>query len=35
MFGLIAIAVGYVVVKTLEKSSEYKEPKGKNKNRYK
>jgi len=35
MFGLIAIGAAFLVVRKLEKMGEYKEPKGKNKNRYK
>ena len=34
MLGLIAIAVAYVVAKKLDDSSDYKEPKGIYKNRY-
>jgi hypothetical protein len=35
MFGIIALGIAYVAVKTLDKATEYKEPKGNNKNRYK
>lgn len=35
MFGLIAMGVAYLIVKTLDKKSKYKQPKGKYKNRYK
>ena len=31
---LVAMGISYLVVKKLDKMSEYKEPKGKNKNRY-
>lgn len=34
MFGLIAIGTAYLIVRKLVKSSEYKIPKGKYKNRY-
>ena len=35
MLGIIAIGIAYVLVKKLDKMSDYKEPKGKYKNRYK
>lgn len=35
MFGAIALGVSLLVVKALDKKSEYKEPKGKYRNRYK
>lgn len=35
MFGLIAMGAAYLIVKVLDKKSEYKQPKGKYKNRYK
>lgn len=35
MFGLIAIGISYVIAKKLEDSADYKEPKGKHKDRYK
>lgn len=35
MFGLIAIATAYVITKKLDDSTDYREPKGKDKNRYK
>ena len=35
MIGLISIAVAYVIAKALDDSTDYKEPKGKNKDRYK
>jgi hypothetical protein len=38
MFGLAAAAamgIGYLVVKALDRKSQYKPPKGKHKNRYK
>jgi high-affinity Fe2+/Pb2+ permease len=35
MIGLIAAGLAYVIVHQLEKASEYREPKGKDKNRYK
>ena len=35
MFGAVAIGLAYLAVKILDKSSEYKTPKGKHKNRYK
>jgi len=35
MFGKIAIGVAFLVVKKLDKMGEYKQPKGKHKNRYK
>lgn len=35
MFGLIAISAAYLIVKVLDKRSEYKKPEGKYKNRYK
>lgn len=34
MFGLIAMAAAYVIAKVLDKSTDYKEPKGKHKDRY-
>ncbi len=34
MFGIIAMAIAAVVVKKLEDASDYKTPKGKNRNRY-
>jgi hypothetical protein len=35
MFGLIAMATAYVITKVLDDLTDYKEPKGKNKDRYK
>lgn len=35
MFGAIAIGISFLIAKTLEKSGDYKPPKGKHKNRYK
>lgn len=35
MFGVTTIAIAYLIVSKLEKSSQYKQPKGKHKNRYK
>jgi hypothetical protein len=35
MFGIIALGAAYLIVKVLDKKSEYKTPKGKHKNRYK
>jgi hypothetical protein len=35
MFGLIAMAISYVIVKKLDASGDYKQPKGKHENRYK
>jgi len=35
MFGAIAIGAAFLIVKVLDKKSEYKQPKGKHKNRYK
>jgi len=35
MFGVIGLALAFLVVKKLDKLSDYKEPKGKDKNRYK
>lgn len=35
MFGIISIGLALLVVKKLEKMTEYKQPKGKHANRYK
>lgn len=35
MFGLIAFVAAAYIAKKLDDAAEYKEPKGKNKNRYK
>lgn len=35
MFGIIAMAIAYVAVKKLDNSTDYKQPKGRRKNRYK
>ena len=35
MFGSIAIAIAYFIVKKLDDASDYKNPKGQHKNRYK
>jgi hypothetical protein len=35
MFGALAIGIAYLIAKTLDKAGDYKEPKGKYKNRYK
>lgn len=35
MLGLISMAIAYVIAKALTDSADYKEPKGKHKNRYK
>lgn len=34
MLGLIAMAIAYVAVKKIEDSADYKQPKGRHKNRY-
>lgn len=34
MFGLIALGLAYLVAKKLDDSGDYKQPKGKYKNRY-
>jgi hypothetical protein len=35
MFGLLALGAAYLIVRELDKKSEYKPPKGKHRNRYK
>lgn len=35
MFGIIAMAVAAAIAKTLDDSADYREPKGKDKDRYK
>lgn len=35
MFGIIALGAAYLIARSLDKASEYKQPKGKRKNRYK
>lgn len=35
MFGLITLGLAYITAKKLDDSGDYKQPKGKNKNRYK
>jgi hypothetical protein len=35
MFSIIGIGIAYIIAKALDDSSDYKQPKGKNKNRYK
>lgn len=35
MIGAIAIGIAYLIAKTLDKTGDYKEPKGKHKSRYK
>lgn len=35
MFGALAIGIAYLIAKALDDASDYKEPKGKRKNRYK
>lgn len=34
MIGLVTIAIAYVIAKKLDDSSDYKEPKGKHRKRY-
>lgn len=35
MFGAIAFSLAFIIAKKLDKLGDYKEPKGKNRNRYK